>query len=131
MSFFVVFILCLIHQLILNSSSMKNILFVCSANVDRSKTAEDFYSEKIPSLNFRSAGTNHKICMQEGTNALTQEDLDWADLVLVMESKHLNWISNNLKRGGSYIETLNIPDRYKYYSKELIEVLQRNCPRFF
>lgn len=111
--------------------NMKNILFVCSANVDRSKTAEDFYSEKISSLNFKSAGTNHKICRQEGTNELTQDDIDWADLVLVMETKHLDWIYENLKKGSAIFETLNIPDRYKYYTKELIVLLQNTCPRFF
>jgi len=110
---------------------MKNILFVCSANIDRSKTAEDFYSAKISSLNFRSAGTNHKICKQEGTNLLMQEDIDWADLVIVMESKHLDWIYKNLKKGNTVFENLNIPDRYKYYSKELIALLQNSCPRFF
>jgi predicted protein tyrosine phosphatase len=110
---------------------MKNILFICTANVDRSKTAEVFYTEKIPSLNFKSAGTNRALCQKAGSNALTQKDIDWADMALVMEPKHLNWIQTNLTIGKSIIEVLNIQDNYKYYSRELIERLQRVCPRFF
>ncbi|MFT6245114.1 MAG: putative protein tyrosine phosphatase [Salibacteraceae bacterium] len=110
---------------------MKNILFICSANVDRSKTAEIFYTEKIPSLNFKSAGTNQELCRKAGSNALIQKDLDWADMALVMETKHLKWIQANLKVGKGIIEVLNISDTYKYYSRELIEMFQRVCPRFF
>lgn len=110
---------------------MKNILFVCSGNVDRSKTAEDFYSQKISGLEFRSAGTNHEYCRQKGTNPLVQNDVEWADLILVMEKKHSDWIYKNLEKFSAYLEVLNIPDRYKYYSKELIELLQRTCPRYF
>lgn len=110
---------------------MKNILFVCSANVDRSKTAEDFFSDKISSLNFKSAGTNHAYCNKEGTNALSQGDVEWADLILVMEKKHEDWIYKNLTKFKAYIEILNITDRYKYYSQDLIDLLQVTCPRYF
>ena len=110
---------------------MKNILFISSANVDRSKTAEVFYAEQIPSLNFKSAGTNHKLCLNAGSNSFIQKELDWADLTLVMESKHLNWIQSNLKIRKSIIEVLNIQGIYKYYSRELIEIFQSVCPRFF
>ncbi len=39
---------------------MKSILFVCSANKDRSKTADDYFSKHYPDLSFDSAGTNKK-----------------------------------------------------------------------
>ena len=44
---------------------MKKILFVCSANKQRSKTASDYFSEKLTTFEFDSAGTNHKICNKE------------------------------------------------------------------
>jgi predicted protein tyrosine phosphatase len=47
---------------------MQNILFICSANKDRSKTGEDYFAEQYPDLNFESAGTNQKTCNQLGTN---------------------------------------------------------------
>lgn len=65
-----------------------NILFVCSANKDRSPTAELYFSQKYPQYNFCSVGTNRKICFQLGTDFITPEVLYWADQIVVMESKH-------------------------------------------
>lgn len=109
---------------------MNHILFVCSANVDRSKTAEDFFSEQFDTLEFQSAGTNHTICNEKGTNPLEQEHIDWADLILVMENKHRDWIYDNLSAKGKRIEVLGIEDVYTYYSMKLIEVLQTKCSPF-
>ena len=109
---------------------MKKILFVCSANIDRSKTAEDFYAEQFSEIAFHSAGTNHTICKEKGTNPSAQEDVDWADLILVMETKHRDWIYKNLEAKGSQIEVLNIEDIYTYYSIKLIETLQQKCSKY-
>ena len=108
-----------------------HVLFVCSANVDRSKTAQDFYAEQFSNHGFRSAGTNHTLCQQHGTNPLEQEDLDWADLILVMENKHHDWIRENLDTKGKQVEILGIEDTYSYYSIKLIELLQQKCNTFF
>ena len=104
---------------------MKHILFVCSANIQRSKTAEDFFSERYSRHEFRSAGTNIKLCQKEGTNPLTEEALEAADTIFVMESKHQKWINqNSIGKHGNKIILLNIPDRFKYYQKELIQLLE-------
>jgi predicted protein tyrosine phosphatase len=108
-----------------------NVLFVCSANVDRSKTADDFFSEQFDQIRFNSGGTNHKICQQEGTNPLTQEMVDAADMIFVMEKKHQDWIYDNLNAKGKEMIVLNIEDRYTYYSIKLIELLQQKCNRYF
>lgn len=103
---------------------MKNILFICSANKDRSKTAEDYFSEKFPNLNFESAGTNQKTCNQLGTNFIEMEKLEWADSIYVMETKHkkyVNKFSENTFRNK--IDVLHIRDIYKYNQKELIQIL--------
>ncbi|OFZ06853.1 MAG: phosphotyrosine protein phosphatase [Bacteroidetes bacterium RIFCSPHIGHO2_02_FULL_44_7] len=109
---------------------MHTVLLVCSANVDRSKTAEDFFAEQYSKIRFLSAGTNEAICRQEGTNFIDQEILDTADLVLVMEDKHRSWINSHLNTKDKRIEVLNIPDRFRYYSMELIEILQQKCASF-
>ena len=104
---------------------MKTLLFVCSANKDRSKTAEDYFSVQYPNLQFDSAGTNKKTCNQFGTNYISVEQLDWADIVFVMEQKHLKAIKEMF--GNSYfnkITILNIKDVYKYGSQDLIELLK-------
>ncbi|WP_323788992.1 phosphotyrosine protein phosphatase [Psychroserpens sp.] len=101
-----------------------NILFVCSANKQRSKTAEDYFSSKNLNHNFHSVGTNQKICNKEGTNFITENDLVWADLVYTMEEKHRKIINKHSNRiFNSKIKVLHIPDIYKYYQKELLELL--------
>lgn len=101
------------------------ILFVCSANKQRSKTAEDYFSEKHKDHEFLSAGTNSRICRKEGTTVLTADLLQWADKVYVMERKHLNQIQK--RTGSTYyfkIEVLDISDIYKYYDGTLIRLLE-------
>lgn len=109
-------------------SLTKNILFVCSANKQRSKTADDYFSEKYAGSNyvFDSAGTNLKICQKEGTNPLTEELVDWADVIFVMEKRHKDLINaNTTSKYTVKIKTLAIPDRYKYFQKELIDLLEQ------
>jgi predicted protein tyrosine phosphatase len=108
---------------------MQKVLFVCSANKDRSKTAEDHFSEVDHSRMYRSAGTNHKICFQEGTTALDQELVDWSELIIVMENKHLDWIYNNLNATGKDMKVLHIKDIYPYMDKNLIDLLSNKCER--
>jgi len=52
------------------------ILFVCSANKQRSKTAEDYFAQEYQDYEFQSAGTNLKICRKEGTTSLTEDLLE-------------------------------------------------------
>lgn len=107
---------------------MNKFLFVCSANKQRSKTADDYFSEKFSDLAFSSGGTNHKICRKEGTEPLTEDMFKWADCVIVMERKHREIILASTK--GNYankIKVLSIPDVYKYYQKELIAELEEKA----
>lgn len=100
-------------------------LFLCSANKQRSKAAEDFFSQKYPEREFLRAGTNTKICRKEGTTELTEDLLEWADKVFVMEKKHFDQIQKHT--GSKYyskIKILNIRDIYKYYDADLITILE-------
>lgn len=93
-------------------------LYICSANKQRSKTAEDFFAQKYPEHKFSSAGTNIKICRKEGTTEFTEDLLKWADKVYVMEKKHTG------SKYYSKIKVLDIPDIYKYYDSNLITILE-------
>lgn len=114
---------------------MKNIrnhvLFVCTANVDRSRTAMDFFSEQFSDTRFSSAGTDEELTKKAGTQFLTQVLLDAADHILVMEDKHRQWIEANRNVTPDQIHVLHIPDNYRYYSMDLIELLQQKCAPFF
>ncbi|MES2747209.1 MAG: phosphotyrosine protein phosphatase [Bacteroidota bacterium] len=110
----------------------KNILFVCSANKQRSKTAEDYFSIHYPNLNFQSAGTNLKICQKEGTNPITQELLTWADTIIVMESNHSKLIKEfSSNKCASKIVILSIEDKYRYFQQELIDLLVVKATKYF
>ncbi len=109
-----------------------NFLFVCSANKQRSKTAEDYFSSIYLNLNFQSAGTNLKLCQKEGTTSITEELLIWSDVIFVMESNHSKFIKEfTTNKIGTKIVVLNIEDRYKYFQPELIEILKSKTEKYF
>ena len=103
-----------------------NILFICSANKDRSATAELLGQELWPNHQFISAGTNQKICFQLGTQYINKELMDWADIVFAMESKHKKVL---IKLFGSNfskkIKVLDIKDHYVYGDTNLKKILQQ------
>lgn len=102
-----------------------NILFVCSANKDRSRNAEDYFGSVYSEYCFDSAGTNQKLCNQLGTNYIDIEQMEWADKIYVMETKHKVTICSLF--GNIYskkISVLDISDIYKYNDNGLIEVLK-------
>lgn len=104
----------------------KNFLFVCSANKQRSKTGEDYFSTFYPQLHFLSCGTNIKICRKEGTTPLSETLLLWADTIFVMEKKHLQAIAKfSNSPVTKKVIVLAVEDKYKYYQKELIEILHK------
>ncbi len=108
-----------------------HILFVCSANKDRSKTAEIFLSEQYPQHTFISAGTNQKICMQLGTEFINNELLNEADLILVMEQKHFKFIKEKL--GTAYtakMKVLGIQDIYDFGDAGLKELLLEKTKQY-
>lgn len=103
-----------------------NILFVCSANKVRSLTAELQFSELYPSHNFASAGTNPKLVQQAGTTMLTEDMLEWADKVYVMEKKHKDQINaHSKKKFTKKIKVLGIKDVYKFNEKSLRQILEK------
>lgn len=97
-----------------------NILFVCSRNKWRSRTAENIFrnSQEHP---VKSAGTEAQAIIK-----VSEKLINWADLIFVMEKKHRERLKDKF---GNLIDNkriiiLNIPDDYKYMDEELIEVLK-------
>ena len=76
---------------------MAKVLFVCSANQDRSVTAQDYFRYTMPQHTYKSAGINQKEIEKAGKgNYLTQEDLHEADVVYVMTKTHKELIETFL-----------------------------------
>lgn len=96
-----------------------NLLFVCSQNKWRSPTAETIYRHDSR-VNVRSAGTS-----SSARKRISEKDIHWADLILVMENKHKKAISNLYQCLDSPpIIVLDIPDDYQYMSDELVEMIK-------
>ena len=102
---------------------MKNprlkILFVCAMNKQRSATAERLYRNDAR-LDVRSAGVN-----SEAKRRVSEVDLQWADVVFVMEREHKTWIRTHFKSLAlPRIDVLDIPDEFEFMDEGLQEMLR-------
>jgi predicted protein tyrosine phosphatase len=103
-----------------------NVLFVCSQNRLRSPTAEQVFAN-WPGIEVSSAG------LDDGCgNPVTPEDLEWADLVLVMEQAHRNKLSRRFKPHlkNARVIVLGVPDDYEFMDPTLVQILQAKVPQF-
>ncbi|MBW2980757.1 phosphotyrosine protein phosphatase [Candidatus Woesearchaeota archaeon] len=98
----------------------KKILFVCTVNRLRSKTAEDLL-KKDPRFEVKSAGVD-----KEATTPLTKELLEWADCIFVMEKRHRNIIHKKYPDvyKSKKIICLYIDDIYDYMDPVLVDLLK-------
>jgi predicted protein tyrosine phosphatase len=98
----------------------RNVLFVCSRNQWRSPTAERVF-RRHPLMSTRSAGTS-----PNARRTIGEDDLRWADEVMVMENKHRDRIAAAFPRlvEALPIHVLDIPDEYRYMDPELVELLE-------
>lgn len=109
-----------------------NILFLCTSNLNRSRTAEDFFRSICTAHQYKSAGLSQKYCQKHGTTLCTIELLNWAHKIFVMEDMHVQRIAEH--GGQSYsgkIDVLNIEDIYHYMQPELVEKLVANDKLWF
>jgi protein-tyrosine phosphatase len=95
-----------------------NILVVCGKNKKRSRTAEHIFKNDSR-FNIRSAGISPK-----SDRKISENDLNWADLVLVMETEHRSKIKELYRQINlPQIEVLYIDDDYEFMDDELIQIL--------
>lgn len=97
-----------------------NLLFICHYNKMRSRTAETIYAEggKCCAL---SAG------LSPGAKSKVSEELiQWADLVFVMEEKHEQHIRALFPEAtrNRKIIVLDIGDNYYYMDPRLVELIR-------
>lgn len=98
----------------------RNVLFICTANLQRSPTAESLFQNWGGRWEAKSAGINP----EPGGTLLTQELVDWADLVLVMEAVHSYYVKSHFKCDLKKLRVLGIRDRYYRDDPELIQELK-------
>jgi predicted protein tyrosine phosphatase len=105
------------------SVSAKRILFLCSRNKLRSPTAEAIFADN-QAIEVDSAGLNN-----DAEVPLSEEQVLWADLIIVMEKVHRNRLNLKFKSSlaGKRIAVLNIPDEYDYMDPALVALLKVRC----
>jgi len=103
---------------------MSNVIFICTANRDRSRTAEIYFQNKYPEHRFRSAGINKYLSERHGGIHLRQYMLDVADRVICSEQVHYDYIKSNYSVYESKIEVLNLGDTETFMKEELIKMLE-------
>lgn len=94
------------------------LLFICSANHDRSPTAEAMYRQ-YPGLETRSTG----IFKQDKT---VRGCLQWANVIVVMEKHHEAYIRRHFADAVAEkpVYTLHIPDQYLRMQDSLVRLIQ-------
>ena len=96
------------------------VLFVCSKNQWRSPTAEAIYRDDAR-VSVRSRGTS-----QAAARPIRENDLVWADLVLVMEQKHRSRLLADFPDMTKFltIHVLDIPNDHGSTNAELIQLIR-------
>lgn len=101
-----------------------NILFICTANRDRSRTAEIYFQNKYPEHRFRSAGINQYLSERHGGVHLKKYMLDIADRIICAEHVHSDYIVQKIdKKYLSKIEILELGDTETFMADKLIQTL--------
>lgn len=97
---------------------MTNILFVCSQAKLRSRTA---------AIVCKNASNSTKYC---GTDAdadvpITQELVDWADVIILMEQHHRNKVRRKFKGQSHKMQVWGIEDKYDFMDDVLCHIINR------
>ena len=92
---------------------------MCGRNKWRSPTAERIYKSD-DRIDVKSAGLSGK-----SSHCLTKENLEWADLVLVMEPGY-KWRIFSMfgKMRSPTIKSLDISDEYEFMNEQLIDLIR-------
>ena len=95
-------------------------LFICSRNRMRSPTGEAVFAQ-WPNVETDSAGL-----ALDAEVVLTAEQIDWADVIFVMERVHRQRLSQRFgpQLRGKRVVCLDIPDDYAFMQPELVALLE-------
>jgi len=96
-------------------------LFVCRGNVCRSRVAEEIF--RVLSWNVGSRGDHEArsagIDPDPGGRLVTARDVEWADVIVVMETEQLAYIRERWPVHARKARILDIPDVYNPDDEEL------------
>jgi predicted protein tyrosine phosphatase len=102
----------------------RRVLFVCTANIDRSPTAEALL-KNIGGFEVQSAGI-----WFNARKRISENLIDWADVIFAMEDQHKEAILNLKPDAENKVIVLKIPDIYQRNDPELIEILKAKLSEY-
>ncbi len=92
------------------------VLFICNQNQNRSKKAETIFKDRFKT---KSAGLYND-------NPVTEQELSWADTIIVMEEEQRKEIAQRFPK--QYLQkrilSLDIPDMFNYNDPTLTKLLK-------
>jgi predicted protein tyrosine phosphatase len=104
---------------LVNDKKMKNLLFVCEGNEQRSPSFEKWFKEHRPQYNVRSAGTRSVYFEQ-----ISEDILEWADRVFLMDLEQERFIGREFSEFLYKTEVIGCSDQYARESSELIRLIE-------
>lgn len=98
---------------------MKRVLFVCGKARVRSPTAAQIFAD------WEGVRTDFGGLSNDADDALSSDQIDWADIIMVMERRHATRLNDKFGRmlAGKKILVLDIRDRFTFMEAELIDEL--------
>ena len=98
----------------------KKLLFVCTANLNRSPTFERFFKKYYDKkFEVKSAGIYYGY-----PEILNEKILSWADKVYVMDLSQELFIKKHYSEYISKVEAVGISDQYNPDDEDLIELIE-------
>ena len=94
------------------------LLFICSANLNRSPTFQKWFEKFHPEYDVKSTG-----CWQGYPDRLDETILDWADWVFVMDISHEMHLKRNYRKIMEKVRVVGVSDQYDVGSSELRNII--------
>jgi predicted protein tyrosine phosphatase len=98
---------------------VRRVLFICGKARARSPTAAQVFAE------WEGVATDFGGVSRDADDALSAHQVEWADEIMVMETRHRNRLVDQFPKlmSGRAVVTLGIRDRYTFMQPELVEEL--------
>lgn len=102
---------------------MKRVLFICGKARARAPTAAQIFAAR------EGVSTDFGGISRDADDALSADQIEWADIIIVMEPRHRTRLADRFGRllDGRKVVSLGIRDRYTFMQPELIEELEEKA----
>ncbi|MBW2998855.1 hypothetical protein KY321_04920 [Candidatus Woesearchaeota archaeon] len=101
-----------------------NVLTVCHNGILRSRILAEYLMEK--GYNTQFCGVN-----EHSDNYITQQKVDFADIIIVLEKQWKDYITTRLEVGNKKIIELDISEDPEVYGKEAVKLYKKDSHEFY